>query len=53
MLYLNSDELLIIVIEEIEAAVDSPIEDSDIVNRVKGLVGFVHRMRDKKEAEKV
>jgi len=52
MMFLNSEELMNIAFDEIEAAVNAPDEDYEIVNRVKGVVGFVHRMRDKKEAEK-
>ena len=49
---MNGEELMKIALDEIEAAVSSGDEDYEIVNRVKGVVGFVHRMRGKKEAEK-
>ena len=53
MMFLNSEELMNIAFDEIEAAVNNMDEDYEIiVNRVRGVVGFVHRMRDKKEAEK-
>lgn len=52
MMFLNSEELMNIAFDEIEAAVNATDEDYEIVNRVRGVVGFVHRMRDKKEAEK-
>lgn len=52
MMFLNSEELMNIAFDEIEAAVNADTQDGEIVNRVRGVVGFVHRMRDKKEAEK-
>lgn len=51
-MFLNSEELMNIAFDEIEAAVNGGDEDYEIVNRVRGVVGFVHRMRDKKEAER-
>lgn len=52
-MFLNSEELMNIAFDEIEAAVsDENVEDYDAMNRIRGVVGFVHRMRDKKEAEK-
>lgn len=53
-MFLNGEELMNIAFDEIEAAVNSSdkLEDYDIINRIKGVVGFVHRMRDKKEAER-
>ena len=49
MVFLNSEELMNIAFDEIEAAVDADVEDCEIVNRVRGVVGFVHRMRDKED----
>lgn len=49
MLILNSADLLDIAMEEIEAAVNEQVEDYEIVNRVKGVVGFIHRVRDKED----
>lgn len=51
MMFLNGEELMKIALDEIEAAVSSGDEDYEIVNRVKGVVGFVHRMRDKDKKE--
>lgn len=51
-MYLNSEELLSIAFDEIEAAVDADAEDDEIVSRIRGVLGFVHRMREKKEKEK-
>lgn len=53
MMFLNSEELMNIAFDEIEAAVNAPDEDYEIVNRVKGVVGFVHRMRDKDKKEEM
>lgn len=52
MMFLNTEELMDIAFDEIEAAVNAADENYEIINRVRGVVGFVHRMRDKKEAEK-
>ena len=52
-MFLNGEELLNIAIDAIEEAVTSGLEDYEIVNRVKGVVGFVHRMRDKDKKEAI
>ena len=51
-MFLNGEELLNIAIDAIEEAVTSGLEDYEITNRVRGVIDFVHRMRDKKEAER-
>ena len=51
MMFLNGEELMKIALDEIESAVSSGDKDYEIVNRVKGVVGFVHRMRDKDKKE--